>query len=63
MSEYQDQISTRTLERDQIQAQMRLEGGEFFSDTALDEEYSLDDADLSGALTARLQQLAYSESE
>jgi len=59
----QDQISSRTLDREALQAAMAGDEG-FFSDAgAIGNDYSLDDADLSGALTARLQQLDYSESQ
>lgn len=53
----QDQISSRTLERDELQTAMMSDDEGFFSDQA----YSLADDDLSGALTSRLQQLAYTE--
>merc|ERR1712216_268519 len=52
----QDQISSRTLERDEIQAMLARGDDAMFSSGEV--EYSLEDGDLSSALTARLQGLA-----
>ena len=57
----QDQISSRTLQRDEVAAM--VQDGDYYSDSPLEKEYSLDDADLSSALTARLQQLSYQEGD
>jgi hypothetical protein len=56
-----DQISSRTLQRDEVAAM--VQDGDYYSDSPLEKEYSLDDADLSSALTARLQQLSYQEGD
>jgi len=56
----QDQIASRTLQREEVAAMVQADG-DYYSDNALDQEYSLEDADLSSSLTARLQQISYQE--
>ena len=56
----QDQISSRTLQRSELQAAVAEDDDAMFSDGGF--SYSLDDTDLAGSLTARLEQLAYDES-
>ena len=56
----QDQISSRTLQRSELQAAVAEDDDAMFSDGGF--SYSLDDTDLAGSLTARLEQLTYDES-